>query len=271
MGLPRLLVIGLERERIIIMQEKNILAQINRNNIPKHVAVIMDGNGRWAQKKGNQRIDGHRQGVQSVEEICAGANELGINYITLYAFSKENWERPKDEVEGLMSLLVHTLHEQVDSLLKNNISLHVIGDIDSLPQNVTKELKKVQELTQSKKGPVLNLALSYSARWEIIHAVKRFTENLVKGKVSLEELSEEVFGSYLTTSGIPDPELLIRTGGEQRVSNFLLWQISYAELYFTDKLWPDFKREDLYRAVYDYQRRERRFGKTAKQVKSGIQ
>lgn len=249
----------------------SILDQVERANIPAHVAVIMDGNGRWAKRKGHDRLEGHRHGVKSVEEICAGANELGIQYITLYAFSKENWDRPREEVEGLMSLLVYTLHEQLDGLMKNKIRLNVIGDIASLPETVQSEIEHVISLTRANDGPNLLLALSYSAKWEIIQAVKRFTQDVIEKGLSVETLTEDLFADYLTTKGIPDPELLIRTGGEQRISNFLLWQISYAELYFIDKLWPDFEKEDLFQAVYEYQSRERRFGKTGEQVKAGMQ
>jgi len=239
---------------------------INLDKLPAHIAVIMDGNGRWAKKKGNSRIFGHRNGVVAVRETVEAAAELGVKYLTLYAFSTENWSRPKNEIDALMSLLVSTLHDETPTLLKNNISLAAIGDISHLSDKVAGQLKAAIEKTAHNTGLKLILALNYSGRWEIIDAVNRIVADAASGKLN-SGITAEIFSGYLNTQNIPDPELLIRTSGEYRVSNFLLWQIAYAELYFTPTLWPDFRKEDFYQAIVDFQKRERRFGKTSEQIK----
>jgi len=240
---------------------------ISLDKLPSHIAVIMDGNGRWARKKGNSRIFGHRNGVNAVRETVEAAAELGIKYLTLYAFSTENWSRPKKEIDALMSLLISTLYEETSTLLKNNVLLTVIGDVSRLSEKVTEQLKSTIEKTSANTGLKLILALNYSGRWEIVDAVNRISADVVAGKLNTG-ITAEIFSSYLNTQNIPDPELLIRTSGEFRVSNFLLWQIAYTELYFTPTLWPDFRREDFYGAIVDFQKRERRFGKTSEQLKN---
>ena len=240
---------------------------ISLDKLPDHIAVIMDGNGRWAGEKGNSRIFGHRNGVTAVRETVEAAAELGIKFLTLYAFSTENWSRPKKEVDALMALLVSTLHEETSTLLKNNISLAVIGDISRLSNKVADQLKKTIEKTSCNTGLKLILALNYSGRWEIVDAVNRINADFATGKLN-SNVTVEIFSDYLNTRNIPDPELLIRTSGEFRVSNFLLWQMAYTELYFTSTLWPDFRREDFYGAIVDFQKRERRFGKTSEQLNS---
>jgi undecaprenyl diphosphate synthase len=234
--------------------------------LPKHIAIIMDGNGRWAQQRGNQRIFGHKNGVAAVRDTTEACAELGIKYLTLYAFSTENWSRPKNEVDALMSLLVQTIHGETSTLLKNNVRLSAIGDLSGLPARVDKQLNQAIDKTSGNTGLTLVLALNYSARWEILNAVQRIAKKIESGDLTSTELSCETISSHLTTVGIPDPELLVRTSGEYRISNFLLWQIAYSELYFTPTLWPDFRRDDLYQAIVDYQKRERRFGKTSEQV-----
>lgn len=234
--------------------------------LPEHIAIIMDGNGRWAKKRGNQRIFGHKNGVAAVRDTTEGCAELGIKYLTLYAFSTENWNRPKIEVDALMALLVQTIHSETSTLLKNNVKLNAIGDFSELPASVADQLSKTIQRTSANTGLTLTLALSYSSRWEILNAVKKIAEKVQKGDLKPEELTCDVISNNMTTAGIPDPELLIRTSGEYRISNFLLWQIAYSELYFTETLWPDFRREDLYQAIIDFQKRERRFGKTSEQV-----
>ena len=238
---------------------------ISLDKLPEHIAVIMDGNGRWAKEKGNSRIFGHRNGVTAVRETVEAAAELGIKYLTLYAFSTENWSRPKREVDALMSLLISTLEEETPTLLKNNISLAVIGDISRLSDKVKDQLKVAIAKTSSNTGLKLILALNYSGRWEIVHAVNRISDDVAAGKLN-PHITAEIFSTYLNTQNIPDPELLIRTSGEFRVSNFLLWQMAYTELYFTPTLWPDFRREDFYEAIVNFQKRERRFGKTSEQL-----
>ncbi len=240
--------------------------QIQNNRLPGHIAIIMDGNGRWAQKKGNPRIFGHKNGVEAVRDTVEGCAELGINYLTLYAFSTENWNRPKQEIDALMSLLVTSINKETDKLLENNIQLSAIGDLSSLPNNVAKQLDKAIEKTKYNNGLNLVLALSYSARWEISHAIKQIAKRVKQNNLSLDEINDHTIRNYLTTKNIPDPELLIRTSGETRISNFLLWQIAYAELYFTPVLWPDFRKADLYEAIADFQCRERRFGKISSQL-----
>jgi undecaprenyl diphosphate synthase len=239
---------------------------IQGGKIPAHIAIIMDGNGRWAKQQGQMRVFGHSNGVTSVRDTVEAAAEIGVKYLTLYAFSTENWNRPQFEVNALMELLVSTINNETDTLMKNNIRLKAIGDIDSLPKDCKEELLAAMEKTASNTHMTLVLALSYSSRWEINRAIKQIAEKVKGGELSIEEITDETISNHLCTAGIPDPELLIRTSGELRISNFLMWQISYAELYFTDKLWPDFKKEDLYEAILDFQRRERRFGKTSEQI-----
>jgi len=239
---------------------------IDFNNLPRHVAVIMDGNGRWAKKKGAMRIFGHRNAVQAVKDVTEACGELGIKYLTLYAFSTENWGRPKDEVEGLMELLVSTLKKEIDTLMENQVKLLTIGDTSQLPGNCQENLAWAMEKTSHNSGLILNLALSYSGRWEITQAVKAMAADVEKGKLNASDINEELIERYLQTKAMPDPELLIRTSGEMRISNFLLWQIAYTELYITPTLWPDFRKEHLYEAIWAYQQRERRFGKTSEQL-----
>jgi undecaprenyl diphosphate synthase len=241
--------------------------ELNKDKIPKHVAIIMDGNGRWAEQHGLDRIFGHREGVEAVRSVVEGAGEIGIDYLTLYAFSTENWNRPKEEVNALMGLLVHAIVAETENLHKNNVSLRTIGDIASLPQEVQLKLAGAISMTARNTGLKLVLALSYSGRWEMVEAVKIIANELKNYKIDKSDINEELIGKYLPTFGLPDPELLIRTGGEFRVSNFLLWQIAYTELFFTPKLWPDYRKEDLFEAVNDFQRRERRFGKTSEQIR----
>lgn len=236
--------------------------------LPDHIAIIMDGNGRWAKEKGEDRLYGHLHGVESVRNIVEGAAELGIKYLTLYAFSTENWDRPKYEVSGLMELLVDTIHNEVPTLNKNNIKLHVIGDINMLPEAARTELNEALNETAVNTGLNLIMALSYSSRWEIVNAVKQIAGDVKDGKLDAGSVTQETIQKYLTTAAFPDPELMIRTSGEYRISNFLLYQLAYAELYFTNTLWPDFRKENLYEAILDYQGRERRFGKTGEQIKN---
>ncbi|MFH1005225.1 MAG: isoprenyl transferase [Bacteroidota bacterium] len=244
----------------------SIPSEINTKKLPRHVAIIMDGNGRWAKQRGKPRIFGHQKGVKPVRDVVEAAAEIGIEYLTLYAFSTENWNRPKAEVNALMQLLVLTIGKEIKTLNKNNIRLQAIGNLKSLPGTCYKKLMKAIENTSGNTRLTLVLALSYSSKWEIINAVKQIADKIKTGKLSAEELNEELFSSYLCTKEIPDPELLIRTSGEKRISNFLLWQIAYSELYFTEKLWPDFHKEDFYEAIIDYQNRERRFGKISEQL-----
>ncbi|HLT07826.1 MAG TPA: isoprenyl transferase [Cyclobacteriaceae bacterium] len=241
--------------------------EIDKDKIPSHIAVIMDGNGRWAQKKGAMRIFGHRNAMTAVREVIEGAGDLGVKHITLYAFSTENWSRPQDEINALMQILVNAIADEVDNMMKNNIRLSMIGDMESLPEACQSNLRQAMETTRDNTGLQVILALSYSGKWEITEAVKAIVEKIVSNEITREEISQDLIASHLNTSGIPDPELLIRTSGELRISNFLLWQMAYTELYFTDVLWPDFRKEHLYEAVLDYQKRERRFGKTGAQIK----
>jgi undecaprenyl diphosphate synthase len=240
--------------------------KINLSNLPKHIAIIMDGNGRWAKQQGAERIFGHENGVRSVRDAVEAAAELGINYLTLYAFSTENWNRPKEEVMALMQLLVHTISAETKTLNENNIRLQAIGDLESLPEDCFKELHEAIEKTKTNSRTTLVLALSYSSRWEIVNAVKQIAKKIENKTLSPSSITEETINEHLCTAGIPEPELMIRTSGEHRISNFLLWQLAYAEFYFTEKLWPDFRKEDLYEAILDYQNRERRFGKTSEQL-----
>lgn len=239
---------------------------IDKSRLPKHIAIIMDGNGRWAQKKGNPRVFGHKNGVAAVRDTVEGAAELGIEYLTLYAFSTENWNRPRTEIDALMTLLVATINKETKTLLENNIKLLAIGDLDTLPNKVNSQLQKTIKNTGENTGLKLILALSYSSRWEIVDAVKKIAAKIENKEVTAQDITNECFEKYLTTADLPEPELLIRTSGEYRISNFLLWQIAYTELYFTDTLWPDFRRENLYTAIADFQKRQRRFGKTSEQI-----
>src|SRR5947209_12024467 len=244
----------------------NLLSQLDKDRLPRHIAIIMDGNGRWAKEQGQDRLYGHYHGVESVRDIVEGCAELGIGYLTLYAFSTENWDRPEYEVIGLMELLVKTIRNEVESLNKNNIRLHVIGDMNMLPDYARNELKEALEITAPNTGLNLVMALSYSGRWELLNAVKNIAWEVRHGNLSVEEIDQDTLQRYLCTSGFPDPELMIRTSGEYRISNFLLYQLAYAELYFTQVRWPDFRKQNLYEALLDYQNRERRFGKTSDQI-----
>jgi undecaprenyl diphosphate synthase len=246
----------------------NFKHQVDPHKLPRHIAIIMDGNGRWAKQKGKLRVFGHHNGVTAVREVTEAAAELGIHYLTLYAFSTENWNRPKAEVDALMSLLVTTINKETKTLNKNNIRLQAIGDIKSLPAKCQKELASAIEKTAKNTRMTLVLALSYSSKWEIVNAVKQIAAQVEKKKIAVSDIDEALIDEHLTTKNIPDPELMIRTSGEHRISNFLLWQLAYAEFYFTEKLWPDFRKEDLYEALIDYQGRERRFGKTSEQILS---
>ncbi|MBL7842490.1 MAG: isoprenyl transferase [Cyclobacteriaceae bacterium] len=239
---------------------------IDPTKLPRHIAVIMDGNGRWAKKKGALRIFGHRNAVKAVRDITEGCAELGIEYLTLYAFSTENWARPKEEVDGLMELLVNTLKEEINTLMENRVKLITIGETSHLPEACQKNLAWAVDMTKNNSGLTVVLALSYSGRWEITQAIKALAIDVQKGVLDPTSLTESRFEKYLQTTGIPDPELLIRTSGEMRISNFLLWQIAYTELYITPTLWPDFRKENLYEAIWSYQQRERRFGKTSEQL-----
>ncbi len=240
--------------------------EVNKDNIPKHVAIIMDGNGRWATQKGKLRVFGHRNGVKAVQSTIEGAAKIGIQYITLYAFSTENWNRPKFEVNALMELLVDTIQKEINTLNKNKIRLKAIGDLNTLPQKAKEKLEKAINETAKNDHMTLILALSYSSKWEIINAVKKIAHKVKSGEISTDDINENLIDNSLSTIGIPDPELMIRTSGEHRISNFLLWQLAYAELYFTPKLWPDFREQDLYEALLSFQKRERRFGKTSEQI-----
>ena len=239
---------------------------IDPDKLPKHIAIIMDGNGRWAKEQGKDRLFGHLHGVESVRNITEAAAELGIDYLTLYTFSTENWDRPADEVNGLMELLVDTIQKEVPTLNKNNIRLHVIGHINMLPETAQARLAEALKETSTNTGLNLVMALSYSSRSEIEEAVKKIVADVQEGKLTTDAINADSFKNYLATAGFPDPELLVRTGGEYRVSNFLLYQIAYCELYFTDTMWPAFGKEDLYKAILDFQKRERRFGKTGEQI-----
>lgn len=242
------------------------LDKIDKNQLPLHIAIIMDGNGRWAQEKGEDRLFGHYHGVESVRNIVEGCSELGIEYLTLYAFSTENWDRPEPEVNGLMGLLAETIRQEVPTLNKNNIKLQTIGNISMLPAYARTELQEAVDLTKQNSGLTLIIALSYSSRWELVNAVKLIAEDVKAGKIVPEQIGEDTVRQYLSTSAFPDPELMIRTSGEYRISNFLLYQLAYAELYFTDTRWPDFRKEHLYDAILNFQQRQRRFGKTGEQI-----
>lgn len=242
--------------------------RINPQKLPSHIAIIMDGNGRWAKEKDHDRLFGHYHGVESVRNIVEGCAELSIQYLTLYAFSTENWDRPPDEVSGLMELLVETIRQEVPTLNKNNIRLHVIGNLEMLPDSAQNELNLAVQETSINTGLNLVMALSYSSRWEIIQAVKKIAREVEDKKIAPNSINENYFEQFLCTSSMPDPELMIRTSGEHRISNFLLYQSAYTELYFSNTLWPDYRKEDLYEAIIDFQSRERRFGKTGEQIKN---
>lgn len=241
-------------------------AQINMNRLPEHIAIIMDGNGRWAQQQGLARVFGHESGVRSVRETTEAAAELGVKFLTLYAFSTENWNRPNEEVAALMGLLVKTIKAELPTLMKNKIRLAAIGDLATLPEKTRTELLEAIDTTKDNDRMTLILALSYSAKWEIVQAIKSIAQKAKEGILELDQITENLVANELATSGIPDPELLIRTSGETRISNFLLWQIAYAELYFTNVFWPEFRKKDLYEAIISFQQRQRRFGKTGEQV-----
>lgn len=239
----------------------------NRGNLPRHIAIIMDGNGRWAKKRGLPRVAGHSEGVKSVRDVVEACAQLGIEYLTLYAFSTENWRRPKEEVSTLMKLLLKTLKRETDELHKNNIRLRMIGDFESLPEEVQKQLKEAIKKTEKNTRLNLVLALSYSGRWDILQATKKIANDVASRRIKRSLINEETFKNYLSTAEFPEPDLLIRTSGEMRVSNFLLWEIAYTEIYVTNTLWPDFRRKELYEAIEDYQRRERKFGLVSEQIK----
>jgi len=244
----------------------SLLDKIDLKNTPSHVAIIMDGNGRWAKKQGQQRLYGHNFGVESIRETLKAARELKVSYLTLYAFSTENWNRPKEEVDGLMDLLIRSLANEIKELSDSGVRLLTIGDIDGLPENCRNELLEAQEFTKNNSEIHLILALNYSARWEIVNAVRKIVAQTKQGTLDPSKINSELISEHLTTKEIPDPELLIRTSGEHRISNFLLWQIAYTEFHFTDVLWPDFRKDDFYKAVLDYQSRERRFGMVSEQL-----
>ena len=246
--------------------KEQLKQQIDMERLPQHIAIIMDGNGRWAKERGKARIFGHQSAIQSVREVSEACAELGVSYLTLYAFSTENWSRPMAEVNGLMLLLAQTIKAETATLNKNNIRLNAIGDLKSLPQTNYDQLMQAIEDTSRNTRMTLTLALSYSGRWDLTQASRRMAEDVAQGKLQPEAVNDALVSSYLSTAGIPDPELLIRTSGEERISNFLLWQLAYSELYFTPIYWPDFRKADLYEAILNYQHRERRFGKTSEQV-----
>ncbi|MDR1747054.1 MAG: isoprenyl transferase [Tannerella sp.] len=245
---------------------KSLIDNIDKDRLPQHVAIIMDGNGRWAKARGEDRSAGHREGVVSVRKVVEAAAAIHLNYLTVYTFSMENWHRPDEEVQALMALLVTAIHRETPDLMKNNIRLLAIGDLERLLEPVRLTLEECIRQTSFNTGTTLVLALSYSSRWEISNAARLLASETVAGRITPEQITEDVFARCLTTDGMPDPDLLIRTGGEKRISNFLLWQLSYTELYFTDTYWPDFKEEEFYKAILYYQQRERRFGKTSEQL-----
>ena len=245
---------------------ESIIDKLNKKKIPKHIAIIMDGNGRWAAKHGSARIRGHQQGILAVKSTVEGAGEIGIKHLTLFAFSTENWKRPKNEVDALMKLLVQAIDNETADLMKYNVKLGAVGDLEKLPQSVRNKLNDCIDMLSSNTGLNLILAISYSSKWEITEAARKIATDVKEGKLDPQEITDNLFAKYLPSSHLPDPELMIRTSGEFRLSNFLLWQLAYSELYFTDKLWPDFRKEDLFEAIYDYQNRERRFGKISEQL-----
>ena len=240
--------------------------KIDKNRLPRHVAIIMDGNGRWAKAKGKDRSFGHQEGVVSVRKIMDAVTQLGLKYLTLYTFSTENWNRPEEEVQALMSLLVSAIHRETPDMMKKNVRLTAIGDLSRLREDAYNTLQECIDMTSANTGTTLVLALSYSSRWEITRAARQLAQEVLEQKINPNDITEAMVSDHLTTKNIPDPDLLIRTGGEKRISNFLLWQLSYAEFFFTDVFWPDFREEELYEAILYYQQRERRFGKTSEQL-----
>jgi undecaprenyl diphosphate synthase len=244
----------------------SLLEKINRDTTPKHIAIIMDGNGRWAQQQGEERLFGHNFGVEAVRETLKAAQDMNVEHLTLYAFSTENWSRPKEEVDGLMDLLIKTIGNEVEELHNSNVVISTIGNTSGLPESCQKELRDAYETTKNNSGINLILALNYSAKWELTNATREIARLVAAKEIGLDDVNDDLISDHLSTKGIPDPELLIRTSGENRVSNFLLWQIAYSEFHFTEILWPDFGREDLYKAVLDYQSRERRFGMVSAQI-----
>lgn len=244
----------------------SLFDKIDKTRIPQHIAIIMDGNGRWAKARDLDRSEGHKEGVNSVRKIVEASANAGVRFLTIYAFSTENWNRPQEEINALMSLMVYAISKETPDLIKNGVRLQCIGDISRLPHETREELFHCIDKTSEGKTLTLILALSYSSKWEIVHAVKEVSKDVKEGKIKEEDITESVFEGYLTTSQAPNPDLLIRTGGEQRISNFLLWQAAYSELYFTETYWPDFDEDSFYRAILDYQQRERRFGKTSEQI-----
>lgn len=259
---------GLRRDRQNEKEEvaMSLKEQINIQNLPVHIAIIMDGNGRWARQRGMDRIFGHHNGVKAVRQVIESAAEIGLEYLTIYAFSTENWGRPDEEVHALMGLMVQSLNDETETLIKNNVRLRAIGDLSRLSTDVRARLDDSIRQTEGCLGLNLMVALSYSSRWEIVEAARKIAAEVTNGRLDPSDISESGFAKYLETAGVPDPDLMIRTSGEMRMSNFLLWQLAYSELYFTEKLWPDFGKEDLYEAIIDYQKRERRFGKTSEQI-----
>ncbi len=244
----------------------SLIEKIDKNRLPRHVAIIMDGNGRWAKVKGKDRSFGHQEGVVSVRKIMDAVTQLGLKYLTLYTFSTENWNRPEEEVQALMSLLVSAIHRETPDMMKKNVRLTAIGDLSRLREDAYNTLQECIDTTSANTGTTLVLALSYSSRWEITRAVRQLAQEVLEQKINPNDITEAMVSDHLTTKNIPDPDLLIRTGGEKRISNFLLWQLSYAEFFFTDVFWPDFREEELYEAILYYQQRERRFGKTSEQL-----
>lgn len=244
----------------------SLIEKIDKNRLPRHVAIIMDGNGRWAKAKGKDRSFGHQEGVVSVRKIMDAVTQLGLKYLTLYTFSTENWNRPEEEVQALMSLLVSAIHRETPDMMKKNVRLTAIGDLSRLREDAYNTLQECIDMTSANTGTTLVLALSYSSRWEITRAARQLAQEVLEQKINLNDITEAMVSDHLTTKNIPDPDLLIRTGGEKRISNFLLWQLSYAEFFFTDVFWPDFREEELYEAILYYQQRERRFGKTSEQL-----
>lgn len=244
----------------------SLIEKIDKNRLPRHVAIIMDGNGRWAKAKGKDRSFGHQEGVVSVRKIMDAVTQLGLKYLTLYTFSTENWNRPEEEVQALMSLLVSAIHRETPDMMKKNVRLTAIGDLSRLREDAYNTLQECIDMTSSNTGTTLVLALSYSSRWEITRAARQLAQEVLEQKINPNDITEAMVSDHLTTKNIPDPDLLIRTGGEKRISNFLLWQLSYAEFFFTDVFWPDFREEELYEAILYYQQRERRFGKTSEQL-----
>ena len=249
--------------------DKQRQEELKKGQIPRHIAIIMDGNGRWAKKRGNIRLYGHRAGVKSVRDITESCGQLGVEHLTLYAFSTENWSRPKEEVSGLMRLMVSSLRKEAENLHKNNVKLVTIGQVERFPEHCRNELREVVELTKNNTGIQLCLALSYSGRWDITEAVKKVAREVKDGNIAPEDINDDLISQKLSTANVPDPDLIIRTSGEFRLSNFLLWQLAYSELYITETCWPDFRRDELYKAIASFQKRERRFGKVSEQIDNG--